>query len=148
MPRSCRSPAKAIGSRTSAGPASWPGRSPRRQTPRRMKRFDRRRTPGGSDSNCRSRQTRVRFKVPLTLQLGARQGDTHGSRVLLVGHAANGNSGMAYGIHHVTAIAGPPRRNLDFYTRVLGLRLVKKTVNFDDPRTYHFYYGNESGQPG
>jgi glyoxalase family protein len=52
------------------------------------------------------------------------------------------------GIHHVTAIAGQARRNLDFYRRVLGLRLVKKTVNFDDPGTYHFYYGDESGQPG
>jgi glyoxalase family protein len=52
------------------------------------------------------------------------------------------------GIHHVTAIAGPAQRNLDFYTRVLGLRLVKKTVNFDDPGTYHFYYGDEAGQPG
>lgn len=52
------------------------------------------------------------------------------------------------GIHHVTAIAGNAKRNLDFYTRVLGLRLVKKTVNFDDPGTYHFYFGNESGDPG
>jgi len=52
------------------------------------------------------------------------------------------------GIHHVTAIAGPARRNLDFYTRILGLRLVKKTVNFDDPGTYHFYYGDEAGHPG
>ena len=52
------------------------------------------------------------------------------------------------GIHHVTAIAGPARRNLDFYTHTLGLRLVKKTVNFDDPGTYHFYYGDEAGQPG
>jgi glyoxalase family protein len=52
------------------------------------------------------------------------------------------------GIHHVTAIAVSARRNLDFYTRVLGLRLVKKTVNFDDPRTYHFYYGDEAGTPG
>ncbi|MGA0533536.1 ring-cleaving dioxygenase [Hansschlegelia sp. KR7-227] len=52
------------------------------------------------------------------------------------------------GIHHVTAIAGDARRNLDFYTRILGLRLVKKTVNFDDPGTYHFYYGDEAGQPG
>jgi glyoxalase family protein len=54
---------------------------------------------------------------------------------------------MTSGIHHVTAIAGPARRNLDFYTRVLGLRLVKKTVNFDDPSTYHFYYGDETGSP-
>lgn len=55
---------------------------------------------------------------------------------------------MASGIHHVTAIAGSPHRNLDFYTRTLGLRLVKKTVNFDDPSTYHFYYGDEAGHPG
>lgn len=53
-----------------------------------------------------------------------------------------------FGLHHVTAIAGPARRNVDFYTRTLGLRLVKKTVNFDDPGTYHFYYGDETGQPG
>ncbi|MFC4170510.1 ring-cleaving dioxygenase [Microvirga sp. GCM10011540] len=52
------------------------------------------------------------------------------------------------GIHHITAIAGLAQRNLDFYTRTLGLRLVKKTVNFDDPGTYHFYYGDEAGQPG
>jgi glyoxalase family protein len=52
------------------------------------------------------------------------------------------------GIHHVTAIAGEPTRNYDFYTRTLGLRFVKKTVNFDDPGTYHFYYGDETGQPG
>jgi glyoxalase family protein len=52
------------------------------------------------------------------------------------------------GIHHVTAIARDPRRNLDFYTRALGLRLVKKTVNFDDPGAYHFYYGDETGRPG
>jgi len=52
------------------------------------------------------------------------------------------------GIHHITAIAGNAKRNYDFYTKVLGLRLVKKTVNFDDPETYHFYYGNEQGTPG
>jgi len=52
------------------------------------------------------------------------------------------------GLHHVTAISGPARRNFAFYTRVLGLRLVKKTVNFDDPGTYHLYYGDEAGQPG
>src|SRR5262249_11003505 len=51
------------------------------------------------------------------------------------------------GIHHVTAISGRADRNLDFFSRVLGLRLVKKTVNFDDPGTYHLYYGNEQGQP-
>jgi glyoxalase family protein len=52
------------------------------------------------------------------------------------------------GLHHVTAFSGPAARNLDFYTRVLGLRLVKKTVNFDDPGTYHLYYGDETGRPG
>lgn len=52
------------------------------------------------------------------------------------------------GIHHVTAIASDPQRNLDFYTGVLGLRLVKLTVNFDDPSTYHLYYGNTMGDPG
>lgn len=52
------------------------------------------------------------------------------------------------GIHHVTAFAKDPRENHDFYTRVLGLRLVKKTVNFDDPTTYHLYFGDESGRPG
>ena len=52
------------------------------------------------------------------------------------------------GIHHVTAISGKAERNLDFYTRVLGLRFVKKTVNFDDPTTYHLYYGDEAGHPG
>lgn len=52
------------------------------------------------------------------------------------------------GIHHITAIADDPQRNLDFYTEVLGLRLVKLTVNFDDPGTYHFYFGNERGAPG
>jgi glyoxalase family protein len=52
------------------------------------------------------------------------------------------------GIHHITAIAGDAKRNYDFYTKVLGLRLVKKTVNFDDPETYHFYYGDELGTPG
>ena len=52
------------------------------------------------------------------------------------------------GIHHITAIAGDPQRNLDFYAGVLGLRLVKLTVNFDDPSSYHFYYGDEIGRPG
>jgi glyoxalase family protein len=52
------------------------------------------------------------------------------------------------GIHHITAIAGDPQRNLDFYTTALGLRLVKLTVNFDDPGTYHFYFGNDNGTPG
>lgn len=52
------------------------------------------------------------------------------------------------GIHHITAIASDPQRNLDFYTKTLGLRLVKLTVNFDDPGAYHFYFGDELGRPG
>ena len=54
----------------------------------------------------------------------------------------------ANGIHHVSAIAGDAQRNVDFYAGVLGLRLVKKTVNFDDPTAYHLYYGDEQGSPG
>jgi glyoxalase family protein len=52
------------------------------------------------------------------------------------------------GIHHLTAIASDPAQNAAFYTHVLGLRLVKKTVNFDDPGTYHLYYGDDTGAPG
>jgi glyoxalase family protein len=52
------------------------------------------------------------------------------------------------GIHHITAICGDPQRNLDFYSGLLGLRLVKKTVNFDDPGSYHLYYGDGTGSPG
>ncbi len=52
------------------------------------------------------------------------------------------------GLHHVTAIASDPQQNLDFYTEVLGLRFVKRTVNFDDPGTYHFYFGDDAGTPG
>jgi glyoxalase family protein len=52
------------------------------------------------------------------------------------------------GLHHVTAIASDPQRNLDFYVGLLGLRLLKRTVNFDDPGTYHFYFGDGVGTPG
>ena len=52
------------------------------------------------------------------------------------------------GLHHVTAIASDPQRSLDFYIGLLGLRLVKRTVNFDDPGTYHFYFGDARGTPG
>src|SRR3982750_1626482 len=52
------------------------------------------------------------------------------------------------GIHHITAIARNPQRNIDFYSGLLGLRLVKLTVNFDDPSTYHLYYGDGVGHPG
>ena len=57
-------------------------------------------------------------------------------------------SAAVSGIHHVTAIGGEPQRNVDFYVGVLGLRMVKKTVNFDDPTTYHLYYGDGKGSPG
>lgn len=52
------------------------------------------------------------------------------------------------GLHHITAITGDAPRNVDFYARVLGLRMVKKTVNFDAPDVYHLYYGDETGTPG
>jgi glyoxalase family protein len=52
------------------------------------------------------------------------------------------------GIHHITAISGPAQTNVDFYAGVLGLRFVKKTINFDDPGTYHLYYGDYPGRPG
>ena len=52
------------------------------------------------------------------------------------------------GLHHITGIASDPQSNLDFYAGVLGLRLVKRTINFDDPSTYHFYYGDDRGTPG
>lgn len=52
------------------------------------------------------------------------------------------------GIHHVTALAGDPQKNVNFYAGILGLRLIKRTVNFDAPEVYHFYYGDEYGMPG
>lgn len=55
---------------------------------------------------------------------------------------------LVTGIHHVTAIASDAQKNIDFYIGILGLRLVKKTVNFDGPDVYHFYYGDETGNPG
>lgn len=57
-------------------------------------------------------------------------------------------SGVTSGIHHVTAISGEPQGNVHFYVGLLGLRLVKRTVNFDDPGTYHLYYGDGAGSPG
>src|SRR4051812_38789303 len=52
------------------------------------------------------------------------------------------------GLHHITAITGDAPANVDFYARVLGLRMVKKTVNFDAPDVYHLYFGDEAGTPG
>lgn len=59
-----------------------------------------------------------------------------------------GMNKQTMGIHHITAIVGHPQENVDFYAGVLGLRLVKKTINFDDPGTYHLYFGDEGGKPG
>jgi glyoxalase family protein len=52
------------------------------------------------------------------------------------------------GIHHITALCADPQRNLDFYVKFMGLRLVKRTINYDDPGTYHLYYGDHLGSPG
>lgn len=57
-------------------------------------------------------------------------------------------SQLINGLHHITALGGHPQPNYDFYTKILGLRLVKKTINFDATDVYHLYYGDETGQPG
>src|SRR5436190_6782590 len=62
--------------------------------------------------------------------------------------ATRGAAMKLEGIHHITAITGDAPRNVDFYARVLGLRMVKKTVNQDDPTIYHLFYGDEEGHPG
>ena len=61
---------------------------------------------------------------------------------------SQGTSRAIPGLHHVTAISGPPQDNLDFWVRTLGQWLVKRTVNFDDPGTYHLYYGDKDAAPG
>ncbi len=72
----------------------------------------------------------------------------------IAGNAANSSGGglkqcpTLNGIHHITAIAADPQPNVDFYMGLLGLRLIKKTVNFDDPGSYHLYYGDDVGSPG
>ncbi|HWT78744.1 MAG TPA: VOC family protein [Candidatus Methylomirabilis sp.] len=58
------------------------------------------------------------------------------------------NTQGVHGLHHITAIAGPAQENLDFYAGVLGMRLVKKSVNQDDPTTYHLFYADAMGHPG
>ncbi|MDX1592290.1 MAG: ring-cleaving dioxygenase [Balneolaceae bacterium] len=57
-------------------------------------------------------------------------------------------SNAIQGIHHITAVSGPPQENYEFYRNKLGLRFIKKTINFDDPFTYHLYYGNHQATPG
>jgi glyoxalase family protein len=71
-----------------------------------------------------------------------------GSRAVLAKILIALMSSKIPGLHHVTAIASDPQRNLDFYVGLLGLRFVKRTVNFDDPGTYHFYLGDQRGTPG
>lgn len=61
---------------------------------------------------------------------------------------SNTTNKLITGIHHITAIAGNPQSNVDFYTQTLGLRMVKKTINFDAPDVYHFYFGDANGNPG
>jgi glyoxalase family protein len=56
-------------------------------------------------------------------------------------------SKLITGLHHITAMASDPQKNVDFYAGILGLRMVKKTINFDAPDVYHLYYGNETGKP-
>ena len=66
---------------------------------------------------------------------------------LIIVNLAGGIRLPIFGIYHVTAVTSNPQRNIDFYTGVLGLRLVKLTVNQDDPTTYYLYYGDEIGRP-
>jgi glyoxalase family protein len=94
----------------------------------------------GEKCNAGSRES----GVVGTARIGFWDGESNGNR--------DGGKVMAMkpivGLHHVTAIASDPQANLDFYTEVLGLRFVKRTVNFDDPGTYHFYFGDDAGAPG
>ena len=55
---------------------------------------------------------------------------------------------LVTGLHHITALASDAQKNVNFYAGILGLRLVKKTINYDAPEIYHLYYGNEKGSPG
>lgn len=73
---------------------------------------------------------------------------TSGVKTVTTQNKQNSGPLNIQGIHHITAISGAPQINYDFYIGVLGLRLVKKTVNFDDPQTYHLYYGDATGTPG
>src|SRR6266508_5452122 len=107
---------------------------------------------------------RVPLTAPVWRSLGNAQKPQHSRGIVLCGVAPHifgchprgglrcGKLGSVMtasaGIHHVTAICSDPKRNVAFYTHNLGLRLVKKTVNFDDPSTWHLYYGDETGQPG
>ena len=93
------------------------------------------------------RQSDLRPDLVFAL-VGNVQGERPAVRADGVSRGISTMSFRTAGIHHVTGIASNPQRNLDFYAGILGLRLVKRTVNFDDPTTYHFYFGNENGSPG
>ena len=70
------------------------------------------------------------------------------TKARIQGNLGSMNNKSVFGIHHVTAITSDPQKNIDFYTNILGIRLVKLTVNQDDPTSYHLYYGDDLGRPG
>src|ERR1700682_173841 len=78
------------------------------------------------------------------MMIGRRYGPLYGVFAVI----CQTKSKMLLGLHHVTALAGDAQANLDYYTQELKLRLVKRTVNFDDPGTYHLYFGDARGSPG
>src|SRR3712207_4336086 len=87
------------------------------------------------------RRKRQRRRTKVTMRAGYDVGEWNPATLVRIGMDFEG-------IHHVTAITGDAPRNVDFYTRVLGLRLVKKTVNQDDPTVYHLFYADEEGSAG
>ena len=97
-------------------------------------------SPSTVKRRTRDQSGAMRRAVPALGWLTSRQSPT--------GHHSGARVTHVLGIHHVSTIAGDPQRNLDFFAGLLGLRLVKRTVNFDDPQTYHLYYGDEVGTPG
>src|SRR5438132_6235137 len=105
-----------------------------------------RRRPSRHSSSPSSGYWRCSFCLPLSPQ-----SDSVPNRPVRLGRQDRHPSLMESkirGLHHVTAIASDSQRNLDFYVGLLGLRFVKRTVNFDDPASYHFYFGDARGTPG
>ena len=135
----------------SAAGAAGDARKPRRLSFRKRPKVGATatRSAGGLRSTGRS----VVLSAPhaAAVRLAARNAESpheHEERRHGTAWASGGGTIAIGGIHHVTAIAADPQRNLDFYAGALGLRLVKRTVNFDDPGTYHLYYGDGAGSPG
>jgi glyoxalase family protein len=91
----------------------------------------------------------INSRIFLSFEIGSITHECSGKKriVCMVANNKKSEQGVL-GIHHITAIARNPQRNVDFYSGLMGLRLVKLTVNFDDPTTYHLYYGNSLGHPG